>query len=205
MFVCCFTSHSRIFHSYGDVTICRWRASNFGLCSALTAIEQWGFFYVPTPTVTRDLDFYCLIRKTGNQPAASTTRSHDQESSALPHWARAARHVWGLVEDRYRAYMYSDKTCTMHTYMPYDLWHTRILCFRCWIIFEHTKCTCIFVEMTMFMTLISLFSILIAKEYMYNVVTWIKIWSTCSEIWVKCSFQQRWFVRKLCQLIRRRD
>ena len=33
---CCFKSHSRIFHSYGDVTICWWRASNFGLCLALT-------------------------------------------------------------------------------------------------------------------------------------------------------------------------
>ena len=26
---------------------CRWRATYFGLCSALMAIEQWGFFYVP--------------------------------------------------------------------------------------------------------------------------------------------------------------
>ena len=64
----CFTSHSRIFHSYGDVTICRWRASNFGLYSALMAIEQWGFFNVPTSTATRDLEFYCLIRRTGNRP-----------------------------------------------------------------------------------------------------------------------------------------
>ena len=27
--------------------LCRWRASNFDLCSALMAIEQWGFFSVP--------------------------------------------------------------------------------------------------------------------------------------------------------------
>ena len=26
---------------------CRWRAANFDLCSALMAIEQWGFFSVP--------------------------------------------------------------------------------------------------------------------------------------------------------------
>ena len=26
---------------------CRWRAANFYLCSALMAIEQWGFFSVP--------------------------------------------------------------------------------------------------------------------------------------------------------------
>ena len=28
---------------------CRWRAANFDLCSALMAIEQWGFFNVPHP------------------------------------------------------------------------------------------------------------------------------------------------------------
>ena len=27
--------------------ICPWRAANFDLCSALMAIEQWGFFCVP--------------------------------------------------------------------------------------------------------------------------------------------------------------
>ena len=26
---------------------CRWKAANFDLCSALMAIEQWGFFSVP--------------------------------------------------------------------------------------------------------------------------------------------------------------
>ena len=29
--------------------LCRWRAANFDLCSALMAIEQWGFFNVPHP------------------------------------------------------------------------------------------------------------------------------------------------------------
>ena len=28
---------------------CRWRVANFDLCSALMAIEQWGFFNVPHP------------------------------------------------------------------------------------------------------------------------------------------------------------
>ena len=41
-------------------TECQWRASNIDLCSALMAIERWGFFYVPTLTVTRTLGFYCL-------------------------------------------------------------------------------------------------------------------------------------------------
>ena len=36
------SSHSRMFH-YN----CRWMAANLDLCSALMAIEQWGFFSVP--------------------------------------------------------------------------------------------------------------------------------------------------------------
>ena len=43
LFVLGFLSHSRIFHSYGDITM----AANFDLCSALMVIEQWGFFCVP--------------------------------------------------------------------------------------------------------------------------------------------------------------
>ena len=39
-------SHSRIVHPYGDVTIAGERAANFDHCSALMAIEQWGFFSV---------------------------------------------------------------------------------------------------------------------------------------------------------------
>ena len=65
LFYFCLTSHSRIFHSYGDVTKCQWRASIFGLCSALTAIEKYGFFIVQTSTVIRYLEFYSLIRRTG--------------------------------------------------------------------------------------------------------------------------------------------
>ena len=48
LFVWVISSHSRIFHSYGDVRYhyC-WRAANFDQCSALMTIEQWGFFDVP--------------------------------------------------------------------------------------------------------------------------------------------------------------
>ena len=42
LFVWCFSSHARNFHSYGDVTI-----AGFDLCSALMSIEHWGFFKVP--------------------------------------------------------------------------------------------------------------------------------------------------------------
>jgi hypothetical protein len=51
MFVCLFiygfTSRSRIFHSYGDVTIADEGLQNLGLCSALKALEQGGIFIVP--------------------------------------------------------------------------------------------------------------------------------------------------------------
>jgi hypothetical protein len=42
-----FTSRSRIFHLYGDVTIAGDGLQNLGLCSALRAIEQGGIFIVP--------------------------------------------------------------------------------------------------------------------------------------------------------------
>jgi hypothetical protein len=45
--VYCFTSRSRIFHLYGDVTIAGEGLQNLGLCSALRAFEQGGIFIVP--------------------------------------------------------------------------------------------------------------------------------------------------------------
>jgi hypothetical protein len=59
-----FTSHSRIFHLYGDVTIAGEGLQNLGLCSALRAFEQRGDLYRATPPVTRDLGFFGLIRRT---------------------------------------------------------------------------------------------------------------------------------------------
>jgi hypothetical protein len=41
-----FTSRSRFFHVYGDVTIVGEGLQNFGLCSALRAFEQGGIFIV---------------------------------------------------------------------------------------------------------------------------------------------------------------
>jgi hypothetical protein len=43
----CLTSHSRIFHVYGDVTITGEGLQNLGLCSALRTFEQRGIFIVP--------------------------------------------------------------------------------------------------------------------------------------------------------------
>jgi hypothetical protein len=42
-----FTSRSRIFHLYGDVTIAGEGLQNLGLCSALRAFEQGGIFIMP--------------------------------------------------------------------------------------------------------------------------------------------------------------
>jgi hypothetical protein len=42
-----FTSRSRIFHLYGDVTIAGEGLQNLGLCSAPWAFEQGGIFIVP--------------------------------------------------------------------------------------------------------------------------------------------------------------
>jgi hypothetical protein len=42
-----FTSRSRNFHLYGDVTTAGEGLQNLGLCSALRAFEQGGIFIVP--------------------------------------------------------------------------------------------------------------------------------------------------------------
>jgi hypothetical protein len=42
-----FTSRSRIFHLYKDITIAGEGLHNLGLCSALRAFEQGGIFIVP--------------------------------------------------------------------------------------------------------------------------------------------------------------
>jgi hypothetical protein len=47
MIIYYFTSRSRIFHLYGDVTITGEGLQNLGLCSALRAFEQGGIFIVP--------------------------------------------------------------------------------------------------------------------------------------------------------------
>jgi hypothetical protein len=47
LFIYCFTSRSRIFHLYWDVTIAGEGLQNLDLCSALRAFEQGGIFIVP--------------------------------------------------------------------------------------------------------------------------------------------------------------
>jgi hypothetical protein len=47
LIIYCFTSRSRIFHWYGDVTIAGEGLQKLGLCSALRVFEQGGIFIVP--------------------------------------------------------------------------------------------------------------------------------------------------------------
>jgi hypothetical protein len=46
LIIYCFTSRSRIFHLYGDVTITGEGLHNLGLCSVLMAFERGGIFIV---------------------------------------------------------------------------------------------------------------------------------------------------------------
>jgi hypothetical protein len=55
-FIHYFTSCSRIFQLYGDVTITGEGLHNLGLCSALRAFEHGGIF-IMSPAVTRVLGF----------------------------------------------------------------------------------------------------------------------------------------------------
>jgi hypothetical protein len=47
LIIYCFTSRSRIFHLYGDVTIAGKGLQNLGLCLVLRAFQQGGIFIVP--------------------------------------------------------------------------------------------------------------------------------------------------------------
>jgi hypothetical protein len=58
-----FTSRSRIFHLYGDITITGEGLQNLGLCSALRAFWAGRDLYRATPAVTRDLGFPGLVRR----------------------------------------------------------------------------------------------------------------------------------------------
>jgi hypothetical protein len=61
-------SRSRIFHLYEDVTIADEGLQNLDLWSMLKA-----FLYRATPTVTQDLSFSGLIRKTAHSVASYDT------------------------------------------------------------------------------------------------------------------------------------
>jgi hypothetical protein len=59
----CFTSCSRIFHLYGDITITNGRAAKSRLMLGAQGLWAGSDLYRATPTVTRDLGFSGLIRR----------------------------------------------------------------------------------------------------------------------------------------------
>jgi hypothetical protein len=76
-----FTSLSRIFHLYGDVTIAGEGLPNLGLCSALRVFEQGGIFIVPhlldlgfSGLIRRTAPFSCLLRNTRGCGGSILTR-----------------------------------------------------------------------------------------------------------------------------------
>jgi hypothetical protein len=69
-----FTSHSRIFHLYGDVTIAGEGLQSLGLCLALKAFEQGGVFIV-----TQAFGFSGFIRRTTNPTPPHSVASYDTQ------------------------------------------------------------------------------------------------------------------------------
>ena len=120
-FVWSFSSHSRILHLYGDVTLtgepCR--AAHFDQYFALMATEQWGFFKVPgacTPfaiwdirswwSSPRTLDIYTCCRLFGSAHGTVTTCINDlclfrqgiePRSPAFVANALPLTHRWDLI------------------------------------------------------------------------------------------------------------
>jgi hypothetical protein len=94
----CFTSRSRIFHLYGDITITGEGHQNVGLCSALRAFGQGGIYIVP-----RDLGFPGHIWRTAP-------------------FSRLLRHAWGcggpILTRILTGWMYGWRTRLVLCYYP---------------------------------------------------------------------------------------
>ena len=109
------SSYSRIFSLIWRRHHDRWRAANFGLCPALVAIEQWGFFSVPhllwhwisvynshlqetvtlTPIAERlTVELSLPVITTYTQPTA-------YGANALTHCATATAHYCGQWSDKF--------------------------------------------------------------------------------------------------------
>ena len=98
---------------------CRWRAPNFDLCSALMAIEQWGFFNVPNllrhgPTLYNGhlrapMTLASVIEHLAVEP--STTCFYDlrlSRSGIEPHFPHTRRTYGIAVSNKYQNVTKSD-------------------------------------------------------------------------------------------------
>jgi hypothetical protein len=101
LIIYCFTYRSRIFHSYGDVTITGEGLKNLGLCLALRAFEQGGIFIVRN-CCTRDLGFSGRIWRMLSPPTTHkgmwrTYSNPDPQGSPFSRLLRHARGCWGSI------------------------------------------------------------------------------------------------------------
>jgi hypothetical protein len=85
--VYCFTSRSRIFHLYGDITITGEGLQNLGLCSALRAFEQGKIFIVPH-LLRHRASVFPVSSKGPPHSIASYDTQGDVENLFLPGFSR---------------------------------------------------------------------------------------------------------------------
>jgi hypothetical protein len=105
-----FTSHSRMYHLYGDVTITGEGLQSLGLCSALRAFEKEGIFIVPHLLWhgAWGLSFFSLIWRTTPFSRLFTTHmgtwsiysNLNPHGSAFSGLLRHTRGCWGPILTR---------------------------------------------------------------------------------------------------------
>jgi hypothetical protein len=113
-----FTSRSRIFHLYGNVTIADLELQNLGLCSALRVFEQGRVFIVP----------HLLWYGTSVIPGSSEGPPHlvasymgikKTYSNPDPHWVNG---VGGDVDMRLQSPLQSCRSFLSHTHECMSWW-----------------------------------------------------------------------------------
>jgi hypothetical protein len=111
-----FTSHSRIFHLYGDVNITDEGLQNFDLCSALRAFEQGGIFIVPHPlwhgTSDFPVSFEGPMRASFQSPLTTHKGMWRIYSESDPHGCNG----WKSSRAYTLAVAYDDDLIMWHTY-----------------------------------------------------------------------------------------
>ena len=93
LIIYCFTSCSRIFHSYGDITTAGEGLQNLGLCSVLRAFEQGGIFIVPHLNCDMGLRFIWSHLK-DQQPHPTVGFDPTTQGSSF---IKSLRHADGLI------------------------------------------------------------------------------------------------------------
>jgi hypothetical protein len=90
-----FTSRSRIFHLYGDVTITGEGLQNLVLCSALRVFEQGGIF----PAVTREFGFFFRVSSKGPPHSVASYDTQGDVEDLLPRSLQASYDTQGDAEN----------------------------------------------------------------------------------------------------------